>query len=61
MLDSMTQADLSSLYEVRAESEHGRVQAFGARRTRSEAEVLLAESIRRVEAAHGHNNLSWAR
>jgi hypothetical protein len=35
------------------------VRAFGARRTRAEAEVLLAESIRKVEAAGGRNERYW--
>ena len=51
MLDSVTQDDASRIYEVRAEYANGqRVHAFGARRTRPEAEDLLRESTLRVEA-----------
>ncbi len=59
MLDSVTQAGAPRIYEVRAESAKGRVHAFGARRTRSEAEDLLRESIRRAEAAGGRNQRYW--
>ncbi len=49
--------------EVRAEyatyASECRVHAFGARRTRAEAEALLAESIRKVEAAGGRNERYW--
>jgi hypothetical protein len=44
---------------VRAESSKGRVHAFGARRTRPEAEDLLRESRRQVEAAGGRNRRYW--
>jgi hypothetical protein len=59
MLDGMTRADASRIYEVRAESASGRVHAFGARRTRPEAEELLREWTRRVEAAGGRNQRYW--
>lgn len=52
MLSSVTHPGTSRIYEARAEYAKGsRVRAFGACRTRPEAEVLLAESIRRAEAA----------
>jgi hypothetical protein len=47
------------IYEVRAESAGGRVHAFGARRTRPEAEDLLRESIQGVEKAGGRNDRYW--
>src|SRR5258708_5877353 len=59
MLASVTGADAPRIYEVRAESASGRVHAFGARRTRPEAEDLLRESIRQVEAAGGRNRRYW--
>jgi hypothetical protein len=55
----MPQADSSCIYEVRAEGSRGKVHAFGARRTRPEAEELLAKSIRKVEAAGGRNRRYW--
>jgi hypothetical protein len=49
---SVTHPCTSRIYEVRAEYAKGsRVRAFGACRTRPEAEVLLAESTRRADAA----------
>ncbi len=52
MLSSVTQPGTSCIYEVRAQYASGtRVRAFGARRSRHEADVLLAESVRRGEAA----------
>src|SRR5579864_9128950 len=52
MLDSVTQADTPRIYEARAEYAEGRrMHAFGACRTRPDAEILLADSIRRAEAA----------
>ena len=59
MLDAVTQADASHIYEVRAESPDRRVHAFGARRTRPEAEDLLRESMRRVETVRGRNQRYW--
>src|SRR5215469_5127062 len=52
MLGSVTHhPGTSRIYEVRAEYAKGnRVSALGTRRTRPEAEVLLATSIRRAEA-----------
>jgi hypothetical protein len=55
MLDSVTQPAESRIYEVRSESPAGRVHAFGARRKPAEAEVLLAESISKVQAAGGRH------
>jgi hypothetical protein len=52
-------AGASHIYEVRAESSNGQVRAFGARRTRREAEDLLRESKRRVKAASGRNQRYW--
>ena len=51
MLDLVTPGSASRIYEVRAEYGNGLVRAFGARRDRMEAEVLLGETIKRVEAA----------
>lgn len=48
---------MGKIYEVRAETD--KVRSFGARRTRDEAEALLAESIRRVERVGGRNNRYW--
>src|SRR5258707_10367406 len=59
MLDGVTQGDASRIYEVRAESANGRVHAFGARRTRPEAEELLRDWTRRVDAARGRNQRHW--
>jgi hypothetical protein len=59
MLGSVTEADPPRIYEVRAEWADGRIHAFGARRARSAAEDLLAESIRRVEAAGGRDQRYW--
>jgi hypothetical protein len=53
MLEAVTQADASRIYEVRAESSKGRVHSFGARRTRPEAKDLLREWTRRVEGVGG--------
>jgi len=51
----MTDVDLRRIYEVRAERADGWVHAFGARRTRHEADELLRESTERVAAAGGRN------
>ena len=63
MLDNVTRPGTSRIYEVRTEyatyASGRRVRAFGARRTRAEAEALLAESIRKVEAAGGRNERYW--
>lgn len=59
MLDAVTQNDASRIYEVRTESSSGRVSAFGARRSRPEAEGLLREARRRVESARGRNQRYW--
>jgi hypothetical protein len=59
MLDSVTQADASRIYEVRAEYANGRVHAFGAARTRPEAEDLLRESTRRAEATGVQYQRYW--
>src|SRR5262252_10799151 len=59
MLDGVSQADASQIYEVRAETSKGRVHAFGARHTRPEAEDLLRESMRRVKAVAGRNQRYW--
>ncbi len=59
MLATMTHASASRIYEVRAESAGGRLHAFGARRTRPEAEDLLRESTRRVEEVRGRNQRYW--
>jgi hypothetical protein len=59
MLSSMTHPGASRIYEVRREAPDGQVHAFGARRARAEAEILLAESISRVEAASGRNEWYW--
>src|SRR5262249_50231622 len=59
MLDAVTQSGASHIYEVRAETSSGRVHSFGARRTRLEAEDLLRESTRRVEAVRGRNQRYW--
>ncbi|HEU0239844.1 MAG TPA: hypothetical protein VFR11_11300 [Micromonosporaceae bacterium] len=55
----MTAPDARHIFEVRAESASGHVHPFGRRRTRSEAENLLRESIGRVEAAGGRNQRYW--
>jgi hypothetical protein len=55
----MNQPDGARIYEARAESKEGRVQAFGARRTRSKAEDLLRESIERVTKVGGRNDRYW--
>lgn len=55
----MTDVDLRRIYEVRAERADGRVHAFGARRTRHEADELLRESTERVAAAGGRNERYW--
>lgn len=49
---------MSSIFEVRAQSGE-RVHAFGARRTRQEAEALLGESRQRVAAVGGRNDRYW--
>ena len=59
MLGHVTQPDTSRIYEVRAETSDGRLHAFGARRTRPEAEVLLAGTVQRVEAVGGRNKRYW--
>ena len=59
MLHDVTRPDTSRIYEVRREAPDGRVHAFGARRTPAEAEILLAESISRVEAVGGRNKRYW--
>ena len=59
MLGNVTHPGTSRIYEVRREAADGRVHAFGARRTRAEAEVLLAESISRVQAVGGRNKRYW--
>lgn len=48
----------SKIYEVRAES-GGRVHSFGARRSRKDAEELLATSDDRVRHVGGHNDRYW--
>jgi hypothetical protein len=46
------------IYEVRAR--HGdRVHSFGARRTKAEAEVLLADTRERAAHAAGHHDRYW--
>ena len=51
MLSSVPHSGTSRIYDVRGEYAKGsRGRAFGARHTLSEAEALLAESIRRAEA-----------
>ena len=59
MLHDVTRPDTSRIYEVRREAPDGRAHAFGARRTPAEAEILLAESISRVEAVGGRNKRYW--
>src|SRR5258708_36456650 len=59
MLDSVTQDDASRIYEVRAGYASGRVHAFGAGRTRPEAEDLLRESTRRAEATGIRSQRYW--
>jgi hypothetical protein len=59
MLGGMVHAGSSRIYEVRAESAGGRVHAFGARRTRPDAEVLLTKATRRVQAVGGRNQRYW--
>jgi len=51
MLSSVPHSGTSRIYDVRGEYAKGsRGRAFGARHALSEAEALLAESIRRAEA-----------
>lgn len=48
MLASVSHADAARIYEVRAETPQGRVHAFGARRSRDDAEALLHATSERV-------------
>src|SRR5215469_10543765 len=50
MLDAVTQAGESRIYEVRAGYASGGVHALGAGRTRPEADDLLRESRRHAES-----------
>jgi len=60
MLDSVTRPDAPRIYEVHAKYAQGRsVRAFGTCRTRPEAEILLAESIQRAEAARIKYERYW--
>jgi hypothetical protein len=44
----VTNSEPSRIFEVRAESPEGRINAFGSRRTRAEAETLLRETSERI-------------
>lgn len=59
MLSPVTQDEPSRIYEVRAEAPGGRLHAFGARRTRADAEALMEDTIQRVTAARGQNDRYW--
>jgi hypothetical protein len=49
---------MPEIYEVRT-AHQGKLHSFGARRTRDEAGVLLAESKARVARAGGYNERYW--
>ncbi len=59
MLADVSQSNMARIYEVRAESHEGRVNEFGSRRTRAEAEDLMRESIERVTKVGGRNARYW--
>jgi hypothetical protein len=50
--------EVQRIYEVRAER-NGRIHSFGARRTRDEADQLLADSEARVAHVGGQNDRYW--